>query len=102
MKTGSTPSEKFQNLLTSLKGKMIWDTRTTLDGEKVVLECWSVPPRDYQTDTKHVIIQRRRDGSCDVFRQSSVGEVPLKQGLDDLENWLLFHGTPHATEVVSS
>jgi hypothetical protein len=89
--TKQTASQRFTALLKSLGGEMNWDTRVTLDGQKVTIECWIVPPADksrrFVDNSTVVMLQRWRDGTCTVFRQASL-ESRIEHGLDELKAWL--------------
>lgn len=85
-----TPSQQFLDLIKSLNGRRLWETRCSeAGGDRFTIECWIVPPPEgrFEADSRLVIVQRWRDGNCTVFRQSSMSH-DLKVGLEQLRNFL--------------
>lgn len=76
----TSPSQMFLELFKSKGGQRLWETRCSADGEKFVLECW-------EFEKKQLILQRWRNGDCNIFRQDGLGKT-LKAALEEIAEWL--------------
>lgn len=83
---GKTASEQFIAMLKENKAVKEFDTRVTLDGEKVVIESWAfyLPgTRDRRT----LVLYRWRDGTAALFQPIEMSNN-LEKGLAALHNLL--------------